>query len=71
MNLIWTFSCILFFLAIVLWTFIIPPHPLNPLPAMPCSVQVSLVSKDSPMLDGLDNASTEMEHVKVRMRCLT
>lgn len=29
------------------------------------SLKVSLVSKDSSMLDGLDNASTEMEEAKV------
>lgn len=28
-------------------------------------LQVSLVSKDSPMLDGLDTASIEMEEAKV------
>jgi hypothetical protein len=28
-------------------------------------MQVSLVSKDSPMLDGLDTASIEMEEAKV------
>lgn len=31
-------------------------------------LKVSLVSKDSSMLDGLDNASVEMEEAKV---CLT
>lgn len=30
-----------------------------------CFVQVSLVSKDASMLDGLDNASIEMEEAKV------
>lgn len=29
------------------------------------SLQVSLVSKDSSMLDGLDNASIEMDEAKV------
>lgn len=30
-----------------------------------CLFKVSLVSKDSSMLDGLDNASIEMEEAKV------
>lgn len=33
-------------------------------------LQVSLVSKDSPMLDGLDTASIEMEEAKVSLHLL-